>query len=332
MRYFGSKASTAGAVYDAVAKRVPGGSLCDPFGGTGIMGSRFKSRGWEVWSGDILSSAHCFQVARVHYDVLPRFRRLLPNIGASSTDDLLSVLNRADTRNGWLIEEFSRRRPCFTPGNAGRIEACRQLITEWMASGWLGEHESAFLLASLVESFDRVANTAGTYYSFLKSWHKKAMRPFSFEFIMPTWGAQPCRAFLADAQALVRKRCFDVLYLDPPYNDRNYARYYHLPESIACCAEPASARKSGVPSETKAPSEFGSRSAALPALRRLIDSARWRLLVLHYADGGALRHGDILQLLGEYGPVEETTVTALGYTTSSHSRSVPQRLYMVANA
>ncbi len=52
--------------------------------------------------------------------------------------------------------------------NARRIEVCRQLIDEWIEAEEITDTESSSLIASLINSFDTVANTAGTYYAYLK--------------------------------------------------------------------------------------------------------------------------------------------------------------------
>jgi adenine-specific DNA-methyltransferase len=87
---------------------------------------------------------------------------------------------------------------------------------------------------------DSVANTAGTYYAYIKTMSRKATKPFIFHLIAPTQGNLFCNSLLCDANLLVKELSSDILYLDPPYNERNYQRYYHLPENIArrCIPKP----------------------------------------------------------------------------------------------
>jgi len=179
---------------------------------------------------------------------------------------------------------------------------------------------------------DRVANTAGTYYAHLKRWYRKARKPFRFELIPPTRGPENCRAYLCDAKNLVTLRNFDILYLDPPYNERCYAGYYHLPETIALGQTPRAHGKAGVPRRQRPRSAFNSPSQALDALEELLDRASFRLLVLHYSDDGLMPRPKLRRLLRDYGAVEEMTVGANGYTTKHTTRSIRQRLYLFNHA
>src|SRR6185436_6043411 len=110
---------------------------------------------------------------------------------------------------------------------------CRIRINQWCRNNWVTQNQRAVLLASLINSMDRVANTAGTYYAYLKSWHRKALKPFRFELVRSSRGPQKGHCILADANTLVGSREYDILYLDPPFNERCYSSYYHLPESLA---------------------------------------------------------------------------------------------------
>nr|WP_245394764.1 DNA adenine methylase [Sulfurospirillum diekertiae] len=56
----------------------------------------------------------------------------------------------------------------FSDDNAKKIDAIRLKIEEWKRIGRIGA-SMFFLLASLLESADRVANTASMYGSFLKT-------------------------------------------------------------------------------------------------------------------------------------------------------------------
>jgi adenine-specific DNA-methyltransferase len=90
------------------------------------------------------------------------------------------------------------------------------------------------LLAALLEGADRVANTAGVYAAFIKSWQPNARRALTIVPELPVKGARGSTAHRIDATALAGELGpIDLLYIDPPYNARQYAGYYHVPEVIA---------------------------------------------------------------------------------------------------
>ena len=332
MRYIGSKTSTADTVYRLVAERIPSGTLGDPFGGIGVMGSYFKERGYTVISGDILTHAHYFQIARIQQQRSASFSQVRHQLGLGACTQVVSVLNEAKQKTGWFVREYALRRRFFTPQNAERIAGCRLLILKWARQGLLTFSEKAILLASLINSMDRVANTAGTYYAHLKQWYRKAAKPFQFQLISPTKGPGNCRAYLCDAKDLVALHDFDILYLDPPYNQRCYAGYYHLPETIALGLTPQVHGKAGIPCRQRPKSAFNNPSQALDALAELLDRASFKLAVLHYSDDGILRPNKLRDLLRHYGTVDEKTIGASGYTTEHKTRSIQQRLYLIAHA
>ena len=269
-----------------ISRCVPGGRLCDPFGGIGSVGSYFKQRGYSIWCGDQLTFAHYFQIARVETNRSPSFRRLRRELNFRSTAQITELLNRLGPEVGWFVRQYAEKRRFFTHRNATRIEACRNLIESWSRRGWVNETERAVLVASLINSMDKVANTAGTYYAYLKSWYRKANNSFRFELIPTTVSNTECRSFLCEATDLVRKGTFDVLYLDPPYNDRCYSTYYHLPETIALGGTPRIHGKAGIPASARMVSTFNKATEAPKALVALLGQARFRLLVLHYSDDG----------------------------------------------
>ncbi|MHC4496206.1 MAG: DNA adenine methylase, partial [Planctomycetota bacterium] len=238
MRWFGSKQSTVKQVFELVAERVGPGLFCDPFGGIGVVGAFFKKRGYTVWSGDILTSAHYFQVARIERNRLPSFRKLRRALRLSSPEEVVHMLNTGCGRDGWFVREYAEKRRFFTRANALRINACRLQINRWRRQRLLTRSEHAVVMASLIQSMDKIANTAGTYYAYLKDWYRKALRPFRFELLRPVSGSPDCRSLLSRAEDLVNKAEFDILYLDPPYNQRSYSRYYHLPETLARAEAP----------------------------------------------------------------------------------------------
>jgi len=332
MRYFGSKVSTIERLHDLVSQRVSSGSFCDPFGGICSVGSYFQSKGYSVWSGDVLNFAHFFQIARLKFPQPLSFKRVIDKLGLGKRNDLIDLLNSITPQNGWLVREYSEKRHFFTDRNARKIEACRRKIRVWTKRGWLSYDERAVLLASLINSMDRVANTAGTYYAFLKKWHRKALNDFRFELILPVPSKSKGYCFHEPAKALVGRWNFDILYLDPPYNQRSYAHYYHLPETIALETTPKVHGMSGIPRNISAISEFNRLREAKYALIDLLNNASFSLLVFHYADNGIITPQEVREILSSYGKTEDFLLDSKGYTTKEKPRRVKHHLYLVQNA
>lgn len=328
MRYLGSKGSVVEQVLDLIGTYVPSGSLCDPFGGIGTVGAAAKHRGYTVSAGDQLSFAHAFQVARIEIDRRPAFKKLRV-LGLVGAADIQNHLDALPPRDGWVVREYARKRRFFSQANAERIEAVRLEIAAWSAAGLLSAREDKVLRASLVDCADRVANTAGTYYAYLKTWHRKALKPFAFRLLDPTPGGAGCEAKIIGAQGLATSRRWDVLYLDPPFNGRNYARYYHFPESLSLGVASEVRGRAGMPVRAFPRSPFYSKASAETALGTLIAEADCRLIALHYAPNGIISSGGITRELKRRGSVQRYALTARGYTTKQSPRQVAHDLYLV---
>lgn len=329
MRYFGSKFSTLVQLGEIIGSRVRRGTFCDAFGGIGTVGAYFKTLGFRVWTGDVLLFAHCFQVARIHLQRRPSFRRVMDDLGLKTQEDLVAALTKRCERDGWFVEHYAKERKFFTLENARKIESAWKNIFTWREAGSIRTEEEAVLIASLIHAMDQVANTAGTYYAFLKTWHRKAKRPFRLDLLQPSCGAYAGICHLGPAHSLVAERKFDVLYLDPPYNERSYAHYYHLPETIARGTHPRIRGISGIPADGLERSVFNDPKNAAEALRTLIAKARFQWLAFHYADDGLVSPRDVREILAEHGEFEEFVLQSRGYTTKKMARQVSHRLYLL---
>ena len=135
---------------------------------------------------------------------------------------------------------------CFTSENARRIDRIREVIEGWDQTGAISSNEKCYLLACLVEASDRVANTAGTYYAYLKRLYRKAKKRLQLRPIAMSDNQRRNEANQIDAVRLVEQTEADVMYLDPPYNGRNYGAYYHLPETLVLWDAPEVKGKSGM--------------------------------------------------------------------------------------
>jgi len=231
MRYIGNKTRLLPFILRSLGRSGIGvGSVHDAFAGTASVSRALKAKGWRVYSSDLLMSSYVFQRA---YVVAEAADPLL--------SDMASELGSLDPVEGFISEHFSpaRRggagvRMYFTPENAGRIDAAREQLETWRKSKTISEDSYYLLLAAIIEGADRVANTAGVYASYMKRWQPNAKRRFEVVPEMPVKGAQPAEATLMDATEAAKSIGeVDLLYIDPPYNSRQYVAYYHIPEILA---------------------------------------------------------------------------------------------------
>jgi adenine-specific DNA-methyltransferase len=231
MRYIGNKTRLLPFILHTLERSGVGvGSVHDAFAGTASVSRAFKAKGWRVLSSDLLMSSYVFQRAYV-----------VAEAADSSLEDMARELSSLAPRDGFITRHFSASQPSGTSGgmyftveNAGRIDAAREQLETWKRAGAISEDSYYLLLAAIIEGADRVANTAGVYASYMKRWQPNAKRRFEVISEMPVKGAQPATAVLMDAtEAASSIGEVDLLYIDPPYNSRQYVAYYHIPEILA---------------------------------------------------------------------------------------------------
>lgn len=327
MRYLGSKAGALPSIEKLIPPPASGATFADPFGGIGIVGAHARTLGYQVHAGDILRCANAFQTAKLRFTQPPLPTALRAHLGIETVEDLLQYLNTLRPISSWVVREFSENRQYFTRENATKIDAVRRELWRLKREGVLEGPEHKYYLASFISSTDAVANTAGTYYAHLKSWDRKAQRPFIFRPLNLPSGPKG-HAHLVDAGELVSKRFYDVLYLDPPYNQRDYAGYYHLPETFATGRRPRPSGKSGVDKAARPVSKFVRPRSAAKSISELLHLARFRRLIFHYSDNGLITPEQIRTALNDHGEVAEHVIDATGYS-SSGSRSTMHRIYVV---
>ncbi len=329
MRYLGSKTLLLGEIGNIVEEYKKEGVFCDPFGGIGTVGNFMKKKGFEVIAGDILYFAHCFQLATIENNGEIDYKKVKETLSVKTNNEIEYYLNTLSRRDGWLVEEYARKRKFFTEENAKRIQACIDCIQTWRCQNLLQDKEYKVIIASLIQSFDKVANTAGTYYAFLKEFYRKAKNSFSFKLIQPYESKKECHSYLIDAERLVKRNNCDILYLDPPYNERNYGRYYHLPENIAKGIKPIPIGKSGVYVENLIDSPYNKKAEATENFQMLIDNTSAKCIIFHYTDNGIIKINDAREIMGAKGKVDEFYFDCKGYNTVSNKEKCRHHILRV---
>jgi adenine-specific DNA-methyltransferase len=329
MRYIGNKTKLLPFLGSAIAKLgIAPGVVHDAFSGTAAVGRALKAAGWRVHSSDLMTYSYVMQRAYVvasrveRFDALakadPLVRMLFADRGLGlarrsivGAGDGLALdpggLSRSRTQaigdhlakglppiDGFFARNFGPAggRMYFTDENARRIDAARTTLHEWRQRGLLADDTFYVLLAAVIEGADRVANTAGVYAAYIKQWQPNALRPLGIVAETPIPSRVRCVAHQADAaQVAEALGPIDLLYVDPPYNTRQYAGYYHVPELIArgWFDDAVMLRgKTGLIADEGLRSAWCSRREAPTALRELLAATGARHVLVSYNSEGVI--------------------------------------------
>jgi len=336
MKFIGNKYRLLDFIDNVINKEsIEGPTVCDPFSGTTAVAQYFKRKGHRVIANDIMFFSYVFQRAFIECNRYPDFSKLIPTLPSFedrppetirlrelSTDfpgpfrreyeplwRVINHLNRLPPRSGFVYQNYSlggtlskkHKRQYFSDSNAMRIDAIRDCIQNWLATGLIDEEEFYVLLAALLDSADFVANNSGTYGAFLKIWRSMALKPLALKVLRLIPSDREHEAHQEDANELVRHTRCDILYLDPPYNTRQYATNYHLLETIAKWDNPRIYGKTGLRPYASQKSDYSVKSKCEKAFADLIDHAECSHILMSYNDEGIIPHGVIEAVLGGVG-------------------------------
>lgn len=305
MNYIGSKHSLL-PFLENVWREVRDGderTACDIFAGTGAVGRMFKRLGLRVIANDFQAYAYTLNKAYLGINQSPRFARLrkayepILDEGANFVERVLALLNRLEGSPGFIYENYgpAGNRFYYSADNAEKADAIRQTIESWREQNLINEAEYFYLLTSLLEAIDQVANTASVYGAFLKKFKPSALRPLTMKPLELCNHVKGCEVHQRDANQLIREIECDVLYLDPPYNHRQYGANYHVLETIAAYDNPRLSGVTGMRDYQR--SRYCQSKFAAEALEDLIIQARTRHILLSYNDEGVLSLEEIKRIL-----------------------------------
>lgn len=263
MRLIGNKSRLLGEIEALLRDRgLSGGTLVDIFCGTASVGRHFKSLGFRVIANDHLSMCYTKAVAEVEVSQYPAFEALRKKYseifrspdfaqtfsaqgslcfdGASALElaKVIHLLDRyVEPEEGLIFRNYcpggGKGRLYFIDENGRKIDGILGFLRENYRQETLSREELYLLLSSLLDAADRVANISGTYGAYLKSLQRNAVAALQLK--VPEVLVSPLKhqAFQEDSNELVRRVKGDVLYIDPPYNHRQYAANYHVLDIIA---------------------------------------------------------------------------------------------------
>ena len=198
----------------------------DLFSGTGIVSYHFRKNNALVVSNDaeLYSSIITHAFTRSIYT--EQCKKIIDEFQQDIQD------NKHSTTVGFVTTHYSphglNERKFFTIENAKRIDYIRNKLESIKNTILLDEYN--FILASILISADAVSNVPAVYGCFLKNFKSKAAKnltltPIHNNTLKVVDGSNTYNSDVLNTEFL-RSFESDLVYLDPPYNERQYSKNY----------------------------------------------------------------------------------------------------------
>jgi adenine-specific DNA-methyltransferase len=205
----------------------------------------------------------------------------------------------------FVAENYAPNEHCdrmyISKRNAVRVDFIRNTIEAWNSSGLIDEIEYYYLLASLIEGVPYVSNITGTYGAYLKDWDKRALKAFEMARLDVVNNGRNNHSYNMDANKLIREIDGDILYIDPPYNSRQYAPNYHLLETISRYDNPEIHGVTGMRPYGDTKSAFCIKAEVPDVFEDLVAKAKFSNIVMSYSTDGLMTSEQIESVLRRHG-------------------------------
>lgn len=323
-RYLGNKSSISPEIVELVNKiAAPGDLVFDAFSGSLAVSAALRAAGYEVACNDINHFSWLFARAYFSDSELPNPPGVTPmnstvawnfwedeiaNLIREDSSDIPSIHRRSDIfdhyceegpKSAFVSSRGSKgRRRFFSSENARAIDRALSRIRYRYRLGEIGEQARCILTAALINAVEKISNTQGTYHDFPRDFvDGRALKPINLKMPDRDIFSGPVSNYVGKAEDSLafskRLPAHKVMYLDPPYNFRQYTSYYFMLNLLSSHAEIEDldayfsevefVRGQNMKDDFK--STFCSRKDFIPSLRALVDSASSEYVILSYYDG-----------------------------------------------
>jgi len=338
LNYIGSKFQLLDWITQSIIEKT--GWLClkdktiaDLFAGTGIVSHHFRKLGATVVSNDseLYSSiiSHAFT------------RSSFNSVCEKALTDLQKELDDGKYLETWgfITKQYSpydkNERKFFTVDNAQRIDYIRGRIEDLKSD--ISDDDYKFILASLLISADAVSNVPAVYGCYLKEFKDKAKKSLTLTPIhtatMETLGG--ARVYNSDVldEKFLESFESDIVYLDPPYNERQYSKNYFPLNIIAKTPaelekEPALKGKTGIPADCFL-SQFCRRGeVAEGAFNILIGGLKTKWIFLSYNSESIVSKKKMIEIMEKYGEVSVVERDYKRFKSFEYNKDVAIKEYL----
>ena len=348
MRYYGNKEKLLDLIEIGVKKTElnSGAKFVDLFSGTTVVAQHFKRKGFTVIANDFLEFSYAMAKTYIELNEEPKFiklKKFLKNDNNQNNNNyVIDYLNNLSAKSSFIFDNYcpggKGKRKYFSNENGQKIDAVREKIEEWKNLNAINEQEYYYLITALIEGINLVSNVAGTYGAYLKQWDKRSLKPLILKAPVIITSKKNNRAFKKDANQLIKEiKNIDILYLDPPYNSRQYVTNYFILELIAQGwfgkEKLFAVGKTGMIKYSQQYSDYCYKNKAEKALKELISNVNSKYILMSYNNEGLIANKDIIRDLEQKGEVQLFRKNHKRYRSinqgTDDSSKTEERLYFV---
>lgn len=309
-RYLGNKYKLLPFITGVVkAQQLVFDSIADIFAGTGAVSSSFADK--QLITNDIMYSNYIchyawFGAEKYNPDIIIKY--VVKYNSYDNCDENYMTQNFSDTY--------------FSKKDCSKIGYIREDIENSFADGKINKRERAILITSLLYAMDKIAKTCGHY----DAYRKGTDFDTSLELLVPLAKVDnntENQCYNIDANELVKNIQADLVYIDPPYNSRQYCDAYHLLENVARWEKPEVFGVAKKMDRSALKSKYCTQEAT-KAFEDLIKNIKAKYILLSYnnmAEKGNTRSNakisddDIMRILKDKGTVKVFSESYKAFTT-----------------
>lgn len=324
-------------------------SCLDIFSGSGIVARFLKQHSSFLAVNDlenyskIINSCYLSNKSEIDLD---RLKKLYEELILQTQKDL-----KSDKTKGFISELYAPEdeenvqageRCFYTPYNARYIDTLRKNIDKQIP-----EDYKKFFIAPLLSQASVHANTAGIFKGFYKN-SKTGLGQFGgngknalsricskIELPFPVFSDHECKfkVFQKDANQLaiseelydsLETKEYDLVYMDPPYNQHPYGSNYFMLNLISKYERPDTeniSRVSGIPKDWNR-SSYNKKKKVCETFRELINNIRAKYVIISFNSEGFIPKEDMENILKKFGKVKTFSSK---YNTFRGSRNLMNR-------
>ena len=323
-RYLGNKYSLTNFIKKIVKENCKNINIvADVFSGTGSVLEIFKDK--QLITNDLL---YCNYISNYAWFSNEDY----------SEEKIINIVYKYNmikiSENNYVRENFADT--FFSADDCSKIGYIREDIEKIYKNKEINYKEYSILITILLYAMDRIANTVGHYDAYRKN--IEFDKELYLGIMLPDKNLnKDNKCYNKDANELVKNIDCDLLYLDPPYNSRQYSDAYHLLENIANWKKPkvfGIARKM----DRKVIKSSYCTIEATSKFKELIENTNARYILLSYNNmsekgndrsNAKISDKDILEILEKKGKVtifeEEYKVFSTG---KSNVKDNKERLFL----